>query len=150
MRPICAALALVMFAGTVSRGDDKPLEGDLKKIQGKWTTSAGPASTPLFFAFEKNRLNITVAAPNGEEITISGEFTIEDSGKPKQLDMLNMRNASGALPKRLAIYEFDGDDKLKIAGGPDEKTRPKEMIEKAEGQGRANTLVFTRVKEEKK
>ncbi len=150
MRPTLAALALVVLAGNLARGDDKPLEGDLKKIQGKWTTNAGPASAPVYFTFDKNVVNFTVVGPMGEEATISGEFTLDESGSPRQIDMINMKNGKNPLPKILAIYAFDGDDKLKIAGSPEGKSRPKEMIEKTAADNKGNTLVFTRVKGDKK
>lgn len=144
------ALTLIAIASASVTADDKPLEGDLKSLQGKWTAKAGPDSTPVFLTFDKSKIEFEITAPTGEKKTISGSFTIDEKTTPKSMNWADMKLGPNDVPGTQAIYAFDGADTLKIAGGG--KDRPTEFVEKGKALpgNRANTMVFTRVKDEPK
>lgn len=155
MRRFLAALVVVATAASPSLGlaQDKPLEGDLKKLQGKWSAkAAGPdASTTVTLILEQGKITFLVPAPTGEEMTIAGTYAIDEKAEPKAITWTGMKVKERDLPDVPGIYAFDGDDTLKIAGG-NGKERPKAFVEKgkeSEGQ-RPNTMVFTRVKDDPK
>ena len=77
-------LAAVLLFAVPALAQDKPLEGDAKKLQGKWTTK-GPDGSPLTFAFDKDKFAIKLISINGEESTIEGGFTIDEKAAAKQL-----------------------------------------------------------------
>ena len=151
MRRIFAALTVMALAIPCVLAQDKPLDGDLKKLQGKWSTKAGPDSANVTLILETGKISFVIPAPTGEEKTIAGTFTIDEKAEPKVITWSGMKVDDRPLPDVEGIYTFDGEDTLKIAGGSG-KERPKAFVEKGkESEGaRANTMVFTRVKDEPK
>lgn len=151
MRRIMTALVIVAMAAPALLAQDKPAEGDLKKLQGKWTAKAGPEATAVTLILESGKITFEIPVPTGEVKTIEGAFTIDETTNPKSISWNNMKIEDRSLPDVEGIYALDGDDTLKIAGG-NGQGRPKAFVEKGqEGEGgRANTMVFTRVKDEPK
>ncbi len=147
MRRFLAALVVVVTAASAVMADDKPLDGDLKKLQGKWTTKAGPEAAPVFLTFDKGKIAFQVIAPTGDQKIIAGEVTIDEKAAPKSMNWSNMKLGRNDVPGTQAIYVLDGEDTLKIAGGG--KDRPTEFIEKGKALPglRPNTMIFTRVKD---
>jgi uncharacterized protein (TIGR03067 family) len=152
MRRLLAALIIVMTTGVAAPvlGQDKALEGDLKKLQGKWSTK-GPDGSPIVLMFEKDKVSIKLIAPSGDEMTLAGDFTIDENVKPRAMTWTNVKVRTKDMPNMTAIYELSDDETLKIAGVGG-STRPKEFIEKGkELPGiRPNTMTLTRAKDEPK
>jgi uncharacterized protein (TIGR03066 family) len=154
MRRSLAALVVVATAALVAPAlgfaDDKPLDGDAKKLQGKWTAK-GPDGSPIVMVFDKDKVSIKLVAPTGEEMTIAGDYSVDEKPSPRGMMWTNVKVRDRELPEMAAIYAFTDDDTLKIAGVGG-STRPKEFIEKGkELPGtRSNTMVLTRVKDEAK
>ncbi len=150
MRRSLALLCLVAATGTTVLADDTPLNGDAQKLQGTWTTK-GPGDSPIAVTFDKDKVSIKLVAPNGEETTISGQFTIDEKVTPRAMDWTNVKVRLREMPDLTAIYAFADDGTLKLAGVGG-TTRPKEFVEKGkELPGtRANTMVLTRAKDEPK
>lgn len=151
MKRFFAALIVVAVASPCVLAQDTPAEGDLKKLEGKWSTKAGPEGASVTLILEAGKITFVVPAPTGEEKTISGAFTIDEKAEPKGINWTGMKVDDRNLPDVEGIYLLEGDDTLKIAGG-NGKERPKAFVEKGkETDGaRANTMVFTRVKDEPK
>jgi uncharacterized protein (TIGR03067 family) len=152
MRRLLAALVIVTTTALAVPvlGQDKALEGDLKKLQGKWSTK-GPDGSPIILLFEKEKVSIKLVAPSGEERTIEGNFTIDESATPRAMTWTNVKVRSKDVPDLSAIYTLSDEETLKIAGIGGGK-RPKEFIEKGkELPGiRPNTMTLTRAKDEPK
>lgn len=151
MKTLLAALVSLATAASTAPADDKPPEGDLKKLQGQWTAKAGLDASTVTLTLDGGKIALRVPAPNGEEMTIAGTFAIDEQAEPKSITWTAMKIKDRDLPDVPGIYAFDGEDTLKIAGG-NGTIRPKAFVEKGkEAQGqRANTMVFTRVKHEPK
>ena len=155
MRRSLAALVVVATAALVAPAlgfaDDKSLDGDAKKLQGKWTAKGGPGGSPIVMVFDKDRVSIKTIAPTGEEMTIAGDCALDDKSSPRGMTWTNMKVRERELPDMAAIYVFTDDDTLKVAGVGGSK-RPKEFIEKGkELPGiRSNTMILTRAKDEAK
>lgn len=150
MRRSLALLCIFAVTGASALAQDNAPDGDAKKLQGKWTAK-GPDGSPIAVAFDKEKVSITLIAPNGEETTISGDFKIDEKVTPRAMDWTNVKVRLREMPDLTAIYAFTDDNTLKLAGVGGTK-RPKEFVEKGkELPGiRSNTMVLTRVKDEPK
>ena len=155
MRRSLAALFVVATAALVAPAlgfaDGKPLDGDAKKFQGKWTAKGGPGGSPITMVFEKDRVSIKLIAATGEEMTIAGDCVLDEKSSPHGMTWTNVKVRERELPDMAAIYVFTDDDTLKVAGVGGSK-RPTEFIEKGkELPGiRSNTMILTRAKDEAK
>jgi uncharacterized protein (TIGR03067 family) len=118
-RRLALGIASLAFVFVTTLPADEP-KGDLKKMQGAWTSKddSGEAT----WTFQGDRLSLK--APGREyEITIK----LDEAAKPEKvidLDVLESSpNAKGT--KSQGIYKFDGEDKLTICFGPE--SRPKDF-----------------------
>ncbi|MHB1556115.1 MAG: TIGR03067 domain-containing protein [Isosphaeraceae bacterium] len=105
------AVATVLGTGFASRGDDAKKEtagGDLKKLEGKWTTRAGNGETTTY-TFKGNKLAIE-APSRSYEMTV----TLNEKAKPeKAIDFKIVEAPDDAKGKTSrGIYKFDGADKF--------------------------------------
>ena len=84
--------------------DDK-IEGDLKKLQGKWITPAGDGGK-VSYTFKGNKMKV-VAPSRTYEMTVK----IDDKAKPdKTIDFKIDEAPDDAKGKTsLGIYKFDGE-----------------------------------------
>ncbi len=105
-----AGMALVLVAlfatlSSVSFAEDK-IEGDLKKLQGKWSTPSANGEGKVTYTIAGKKLK--VVAPSR---TYEMELTLDDAAKPeKTLDLKIVdgpEDAKGNTSK--AIYKFDGE-----------------------------------------
>jgi uncharacterized protein (TIGR03067 family) len=100
----------VLAAGPVSRGDDVPIEGDLKTIQGEWTVPSG-AGGDVTYTFKGKTLSIE--APNrAYKMTIK----VDAKAKPeKSIDFHIDEGPDDAKGKdSKGIYQLEGDDGLTL------------------------------------
>ncbi len=98
-------LLIATFAGLLSADDKDKVEGDLKKIQGKWTTPSGSGDT-VTYTFDGKKLKV-VAPSRTYEMTV----TLDPEAKPeKSIDFKIVEgpdDAKGNTSK--GIYKLDGE-----------------------------------------
>ncbi|GAC1469164.1 MAG: hypothetical protein NVSMB9_12650 [Isosphaeraceae bacterium] len=101
--------AWMTVAALLSMGavDDKE-DGDLKKLEGKWTTASGTGGK-VSYTFEGNKLKV-VAPSRTYEISI----TIDSQAKPEKTIDFKIDEAPDDAKGKTSkgIYKFDGDDTL--------------------------------------
>jgi uncharacterized protein (TIGR03067 family) len=99
-----ALTALIVPAASLRAADEK-LEGDLKKIQGKWSTTAGNGEK-VTYTIDGKKLKL-VAPTRTYEMTL----TLDAAAKPeKTIDfkiVAGPDDAKGNTSK--GIYKFDGE-----------------------------------------
>jgi uncharacterized protein (TIGR03067 family) len=103
-------LAAFLAAGSVSRGDDVPIEGDLKTIQGEWTVPSG-AGGDVSYTFKGKTLSIET--PNRSyKMTIK----LDPKAKPeKSIDFHIDEGPDDAKGKdSKGIYQLEGEDSLTL------------------------------------
>jgi uncharacterized protein (TIGR03067 family) len=103
-------LAAFLAAGSVSRGDDVPIEGDLKTIQGEWTVQSG-AGGDVSYTFKGKTLSIET--PNRSyKMTIK----LDPKAKPeKSIDFHIDEGPDDAKGKdSKGIYQLEGEDSLTL------------------------------------
>ena len=145
------AVATLVVAPASGFAGDNAADGDAKKLQGKWIAKGGPGGAPITMIFEKDRVSIKLVDPTGVEMTIVGDYALDEKSSPRGMSWTHVKVRERELQDMAAIYAFSDDDTLKIAGVGG-STRPKEFIEKGkELPGiRSNTMILTRAKEDAK
>lgn len=143
---VCACVAIL------ARADDKPLEGDLGKIQGKWSTMVGPEKTiPMTLEVKGTELTILVTPGQGQgrAYTLKGQIKLDDAATPKAMDWTKMTANGKAGADIQSIYELDGDN-LKVLGAGPGQARPAAFKSDNASDTRDRSMVFKREKEEPK
>ena len=123
-----AAVALALLAGP-ARADDKP-KGDLAKLQGRWTTKAGPnRDIDVTLVVEGKAVTVKGTTPNGEDFEMKGEVVVDETAKPhKAIDWVKFTRPDGTdAPENHGIYAFEGDDTVKVCNGGPGNERPTEF-----------------------
>jgi uncharacterized protein (TIGR03067 family) len=102
-----ALVALIVPLSSLRAADDKEkIEGDLKKLQGKWSTKSADGEGKVTYTVDGKKLKV-VAPSRTYEMTL----TIDAEAKPeKTIDFKIVdgpEDAKGSTSK--GIYKFDGD-----------------------------------------
>lgn len=126
---------LLLLAGPGTTGDkkaDKNLEAELKKITGTWNPDSvlyngveWAKKTPFRFVVEGEKVTVTGTA----EIRLDYaklKFSLDPRATPKILDMTITEGIQKGLTIE-GIYEFKGEDELRICGKYAGKDRPAEF-----------------------
>lgn len=126
---------------------DKPLPGDLAKIQGTWLAKTGPDDEILIKLMVKdNTYTASYDSGDGTKVEIRGEVRMNDKATPnKTADFFKtQRNDGEDTRDNLGIYEVTADTfKLCVGGAGNE--RPTEF--KGGERGTPLLLNFTRKKD---
>ncbi|MDX2036941.1 MAG: TIGR03067 domain-containing protein [Isosphaeraceae bacterium] len=144
MRPISRIMtvAMVLIAGTIARGDEKPT-GDLAKLQGAWTGLGGPSrNVPFTLTVDGTKLVFEFEI-QGEVRKVEGRIRLDEKAEPRTLDFHGFTSPNGdAIPENQGIYRLE-DDRLTVCSGGPGNPRPTEF--KAGADGPPNLQVLTRV-----
>jgi uncharacterized protein (TIGR03067 family) len=107
-----AAMMGVLFA---ARAADEKDGGDLKKLEGKWTTPSGGGGK-VTYSFKGNKVKIETPSRN-YEMTV----TLDATAKPeKTIDFKIDEGPDDAKGKSCkGIYKFDGNDKFTFCFRPE-------------------------------
>ena len=128
---LVAALVLPAFAA-----DDKVAEED-KKFEGTWQVVAmevGGRKVPeegfaeMTFTFKGK----TYEQKSGDTLVEGGKQDLDPSKKPMNMD-ITVTDGETKGKKQLAIYEWDGADKVKICAADHEDTNRPKKFETADG-----------------
>jgi uncharacterized protein (TIGR03067 family) len=100
-------LALILGAAPVLKAADEKVEGDLKKMQGKWVVKAQDGDHT--YTFEGKTLK--VVAPSRTYVTT---VKLDEKAKPEKILDVHIDEAPEDAKGKdsLGIYKFEGDDKL--------------------------------------
>ncbi len=134
---------LILAAPALAAPPDRP-EGDLAKLQGTWTTKAGPnKDIPVWMEIKNDKVSVRLKIPlQGLEIRAEGTVKIDDSVTPHTLDWVGFTALDGQdMPEVLAIYEWDGE-KFRLCNGGPNSDRPTEF--KPGENSLADVLIFER------
>ena len=143
MRSLLSALFVSALAVATAPAADITPTGDLARLQGRWTTKAGPRRDILVvLEVEGHQVRVGITTPLGLAIRVQAELTIDETAAPRALDWTKISGLDGQdLPDIPAIYELQGDAFRVCNGGPN-GNRPTEF--KA-GEGiLADLLTFER------
>ena len=121
------------------------VEGDLARLQGRWTTHAGPRhNIVVVLDVQGRKANVGITTPQGLKFQVQGELRLNDRVKPRTLDWVNFTGLDEQdLPNIPAIYELEGQT-FKVCNGGPNSARPTEF--KPGESILADLHVFERVK----
>jgi uncharacterized protein (TIGR03067 family) len=143
------SVALLTLAAPALAADEPAVEGDLKSLQGSWTTKLGPEKdVPLVVAIKGDAVTATFKDAKGDSVVLKGKVKLDEKASPRTIDWVEFNRPDGApAEKNQGIYEIKGDTWRVCNGGPG-NPRPTEF---ASGFGdRPTLIVFERVKDEPK
>ena len=128
--PILSLAFLLALAapGFGVAGNVATAPGDLARLQGQWTTRAGPErDIRVALKIEGRQATMTITLPEGQSIQIRGEIRINETTAPRALDWVNFVGPDRQeMPDVAAIYELKGDTFRVCSGGPS-NPRPTEF-----------------------
>ena len=154
---LSTALLTAVATANLASAEDKPLTGDLAKLQGRWSAEVEirpGVKWSWLYRIDGSQVRIRTSGTDEKPLEFKEEFRIDESARPHKTIDLVKRSGPGdrAMPDLKAIYAFQGDDILKICqpNSLDGKNRPTEFgpelsAEEANSNG-PSTLTLTRLK----
>jgi uncharacterized protein (TIGR03067 family) len=124
--------------------DDSP-QGDLARLQGRWTTQAGPKrNVTVVLDIQGIKARVGISTPQGLNFQVQGELRLNDRVAPRALDWVKFTGLDEQdLPDIPAIYEINGET-FKVCNGGPNSARPTEF--KRGESVLADVHVFERMK----
>jgi hypothetical protein len=137
------ALSLIFLWVHASRADDKPLTGDMAKIQGTWKGQTGrDGQFQTVMTLKGNTGKVDNTTSTGDKIGLAYKFEIDDKAKPyKTIRIYDIvrYGGNGRGPEQVyGIYEFVDANTIRFCNGFDGKY-PTEF---KDSEGRSS-LLFT-------
>jgi uncharacterized protein (TIGR03067 family) len=145
MRPFLVSIVFTLATTASALAAEPPREGDIARLQGRWTAKAGPqGNIQVLLEIQGQQARVDIATPQGLKFQVQGELRINDKVLPRTLDWVKFTGLDEQdLPDIPAIYELDGET-FKVCNGSPNSTRPKEF---KRGEGiLAGIVVFERPK----
>jgi uncharacterized protein (TIGR03067 family) len=140
---VAVAVSLTWFS--VAPGTEPVDQGDLGRLQGRWTARAGARrAVQVTLDIQGQRVRASFATPQGACLQFRGELKLVQTSSPRSLDWINFTGADQQeFPPIPAIYKIDRDT-LTVCNGGLNGSRPKEF---KPGEGAlADVVVFQRVR----
>ena len=135
----CFFVATLACCSSVSAGD-KPLSGDLAKLQGTWQAKTGPNGDVTADLEVRGTRAVARLTQGGRElITVRGSIALDEKAKPMTFDLVPDGEKESMYP---AIYKFEGGT-FTICTGSRPTGRPKQFL--AGDQGVPAIKVYKRV-----
>jgi uncharacterized protein (TIGR03067 family) len=144
-RLLIAAILIALVPAT--HADDKPLTGDLAKIQGVWKGKTGrDGQFETVMTVKGNSGAYDNTTRDGSKIGLTYKLEIDEKAEPRRIHMYEVTRygGNGSGPEEVfGIYKFIDDDTIMLCNGFDGKYP-------AEFKGREGTsTVFTLKRETK-
>jgi uncharacterized protein (TIGR03067 family) len=128
---IASSIVLVSLFAVAARSDEPKLEGDLKTLQGEWTSKDEQGNVSGTWVFKGDKLSLKAEPGREYKITVK----LDEKAKPDKTIELDVAedspNSKGF--KGPGIYKFDGEKKVTICFGAD-GNRPTEYKTNGETQ----------------
>ena len=120
----CFLVAILACWSSVS-ADDKPLSGDLAKLQGTWQAKTGPNGDVTADLEVQGARAVARLTQGGRElITVRGTIVLNEKAKPTTFDLVPDGEKESMYP---AIYKLEGDT-FTICTGTRPTGRSKEFL----------------------
>ena len=119
-------------------------DGDLNRLQGRWTAKAGTRHEIHVVIEIKGRgVCAAIKTPQGPDFQVQGELKLDETTSPRSLDWKKLIGPDQQpLPEIAAVYKIDGDT-FTVCNGGFLGARPKEF---KPGEGAlADVVVFHRL-----
>jgi uncharacterized protein (TIGR03067 family) len=138
---------LTMLLGLEAHAADpgSALAGDLGRLQGRWTASAGlRRDIRVVLEIKGRAVTVDISMPRGQNFQVEGELALDETTRPRSLAWTRfMAPGEQPLPEIQGVYKIDGDI-FTVCNGGLHGTRPKEF--KRGDHPLADLVVFQRLK----
>ena len=138
-------ILLVLLGLNVHAADEAvSRDGDLNRLQGRWTAKAGTRHEIHVVIEIKGRgVCAAIKTPQGLDFQVQGELKLDETTSPRSLDWKKLIGPDQQpLPEIAAVYKIDGDT-FTVCNGGFLGARPKEF---KPGEGvLADVVVFHRL-----
>ncbi len=138
-------ILLVLLGLNVHAADEAvSRDGDLNRLQGRWTAEAGTRHEIHVMIDIKGRgVCAAIKTPQGLDFQVQGELKLDETTSPRSLDWKKLVGPDQQpLPEIAAVYKIDGDT-FTVCNGGFLGARPKEF---KPGEGAlADVVVFRRL-----
>ena len=138
-------ILLVLLGLNVHAADEAvSRDGDLNRLQGRWTAEAGTRHEIHVMIDIKGRgVCAAIKTPQGLDFQVQGELKLDETTSPRSLDWKKLVGPDQQpLPEIAAVYKIDGDT-FTVCNGGFLGARPKEF---KPGEGAlADVVVFHRL-----
>jgi uncharacterized protein (TIGR03067 family) len=114
-----AGVILVALAATAPTAEPPP-EGDLGRVQGRWSARTGPRNDiRVEMEVQGRRVKVVITTPQGVTIRARGLLHVDETCQPRALDWVEFKSSDGrTLPDIPAIYRIDEHGWTVCNGGP--------------------------------
>ena len=150
-RPLLAQAFVLILLVNITSADDKPVAGDLAKLQGTWTVNAArQKNVQVVWTIKGNTLAFDSTTPDGRKFGGNCKIEIDEQAKPhKTMDASNFTHyGSGRGSDHLiCIYEIVDNNTFRVCSSPD--NRPSEFTDGGRG-GPPGLFTLTRTTEPEK
>jgi uncharacterized protein (TIGR03067 family) len=122
---IAASLGLTWAARA---GETTPGDGDLARMQGRWTARAGARrEVRVVLDIKGCKATATIKTPHGAKLLFTGEVKLDETTSPRRLDWIKFTGADQQeFPPLLGIYTLKGD-RFTVCNGGLNKSRPSDF-----------------------
>jgi uncharacterized protein (TIGR03067 family) len=137
------ATVTLSLISAVGGTDTMPRQGDLGRLQGRWTARAGARrEVRVILEINGRQATASIKTPSGVRLLLEGEVKLDEMTSPRRLDWIKFTGADQQeFPPLLAIYAIDGD-RFTVCNGGLNGSRPTEF---KRGDGiLAEVVVFQR------
>jgi uncharacterized protein (TIGR03067 family) len=145
MKTTLMTIALVIL-GPSGRAADPPApaEGDLAKLQGRWTAMAGARKqVRVVLEVKGSGVNVAITTPQGLDFQAEGKLKLDETTTPRSLDWQHFIGPGDQpLPEIAGVYKLEGDT-FTIRNGGFHGARPKDF--KPGESALADLVVFHRI-----
>jgi uncharacterized protein (TIGR03067 family) len=145
MKTSLMTIALVIL-GLSGRAADPaaPAEGDLAKLQGRWTAMAGARKqVRVVLEVKGSGVNVAITTPQGLDFQAEGKLKLDEKTTPRSLDWQHFIGPGDQpLPEIAGVYKLEGDT-FTIRNGGFHGARPKDF--KPGESALADLVVFHRL-----
>ena len=125
--PLSALLVSAFFVAAAPAAAAE-IQGDLARLQGRWTAQAGPRRDILVvLEVEGHRIRVGITTPLGLALRVRGELALDETTAPRALSWTKLSVLDGQdLPDIPAIYDLR-DDAFRVCNGGPNGDRPTEF-----------------------
>jgi uncharacterized protein (TIGR03067 family) len=121
-----------------------PAEGDLARLQGRWTAMAGARKqVRVVLEVKGKEVSVAITTPQGLDFQAEGELKLDEKTTPHSLDWQHFIGpGEQPLPEIAGVYKIEGDT-FTVCNGGFHGARPKEF--KPGESALADLVVFHRL-----
>ena len=120
------SIALLLLLGNVAPADDKPIKGDLARLQGTWTgRTMRDGALQSTMNIKGDVCSLDNVLPNGDKMGFTSKIEVNEQARPHKTidhtDIIRYGGSRNGPDHILGIYELVDDNTIKFCNGFDKR-----------------------------